>query len=72
MLSTCSLLPQTQMSVSGQISSGLVRIKEPGFKVTVLLLNIALMNEAFSGMFHATCGKDENLLRALSPQIFHY
>lgn len=60
------------MSVSGQISSGLVRVKEPEFKVTVLLLDIALVSEAFSGLFHATCGKDENLLRALSPQISHY
>lgn len=41
------------------------------FKVTVLLVNIDLPNEAFSGLFHPICEKDENLLRALSLSKFH-
>lgn len=58
--------PLLQISVSGQTFSGLVRVKALGFKVTVLLVNINLPNEAFSGLFHPTCERDENLLRARS------
>lgn len=40
------------------------------FKVTVLLVNINLPNEAFSGLFRPICERDENILRALSLSKF--